>query len=591
MKASTRQMLLQAILLAGGFMTAGTIAQTPGYVPVTDAMLRDPAPEDWLMFRRTFDSWGFSPLAQIDRSNVGSLELAWSAGMHQGVLNGMAIQEATPLVHDGIMYLPNPGDVIQARNAVTGEMLWEYVRQVPEDLNDYLRFNKTNRNIAIYGDSIIHTTNDAHILALDVRTGEIQWETRILDYRTHPSFHSSGPVVINGMAISGRNCEPPGGPDACFIAAHDAETGEEIWRFHTIQMPTGDAADTWGDIPWEGRWHVGAWLVPSYDPELGLLYMGTSVTAPAPKFLLAGNDREYLYHNSTLAIRPEDGTLAWHYQHLVDHWDLDHPFERLLVNTRIAPDPTEVPWINPAIDPEKEYKVLTGIPGKTGIVYSIDRETGQFLWARPTVHQNVLAAIDGSTGKATVNPDALFHATGDEREICPSTGGGKNWWEGAYSPLTNAMYYGLQNTCMDVTVTAEEPDREALYGFFAREKLAPGRSNVGTFHAVSAETGKTLWTYETPGTALSMVATAGGLVFGGDLEGNFRAFDQETGEVLWEANLGSAITGYPISFAVAGKQYIAVGTGTSVTTASHVRYLDGTPPGIEGRQYVFALPD
>ena len=566
--------------------------QDGAYVPVTDDMLRNPDAEDWLMFRRTLDSWGYSPLDQINRDNVAGLELVWSALMQDGVLPSTPIQEGTPLIYDGMMYLPNPGDVIQARNAVTGDLVWEYVRQMPEDLGDYLGANKTMRNIAIHGDVIIYTSNDDYIVALDVHTGAVRWETQILNYRTHPAQQSNGPIVINGLAISGRNCQPPAGPEACFIAAHDAGTGKEVWRLNLIQPETGDDTDSWGDTPWEERWHVGAWMAPSYDPELNLIYMGTSVTAPAPKFLLAGNDKEYLYHNATLAIRPEDGSIAWYYQHLVDHWDLDHPFERLLVDTRVAPDPESVPWINPDIDPEKIYKVITGIPGKTGVVYTIDRETGEFLWARPTVHQNVLADIDGATGKARVNPAALFSETGQQLEICPSTGGGKNWWEGAYSPLTNAMYYGLQNTCMDLTVTADpqDPDPDILYGFFGRDKLTPGRTNVGTFYAISAETGETLWTYETAGTAMSMVTTGGGLVFGGDIEGNFRAFDQLTGEVLWEANLGSSITGYPVTFAVNGRQYVSVGTGTSVTTAGQAKYIEGTPPGIESRQYVFALP-
>lgn len=583
----TSSSLLFACLL---LVCAPGRAQIGVYVPVTDDMLRNPDPEDWLMFRRTLDSWGFSPLAQIDRGNVDQLQLVWSVDMKGGTLPSVPIQEGTPLVHDGIMYLPNPGDVIQAYNAATGEKLWEYERQMPEDLGDYLGANKTMRNIAIYDESIIYTSNDDYIVALDVHTGRLQWETQILDYRTDPAQQSNGPVVIKGMAVSGRNCQPPAGPDACFIVAHDAKTGAELWRLNLIQAPTGDATDTWGDVPWEGRWHVGAWMAPSYDPELDLIYMGTSVTAPAPKFLLAGNDKQYLYHNSTLAIHPDDGSIAWYYQHLVDHWDLDHPFERLLVDTKVAPDPEQVPWINPDIDPDREYKVITGIPGKTGVIYTIDRETGEFLWARPTVFQNVLDHIDGATGKAVVNPASVFQEAGEQHEICPSTGGGKNWWEGAYSPLTNAMYYGLQNTCMDLTVTVDEPDPDSLYGFFAREKVAPGHSNVGTYYAVSAETGETLWTFDTPGTAMSMVATAGGLVFSGDIQGNFRAFDQATGEVLWEANLGSAVTGYPVSFAVDGKQYISIGTGTSVTTAGQARFVDGPPPGIESRQYVFALP-
>ncbi len=280
---------VQKTVLVVGILAANfSLAQGDSYVPVTDDMLRDPDPQDWLMFRRSYDAWGYSPLDQVNRDNVATLELVWSAELHEGVINSMPIQEGTPLVHDGMMFLPNPGDVIQARDAVTGEMRWEYVRQTPEDLNDYLVFNKTNRNVAIYDDLIIYTTNDSHILALDVLTGAIRWDTRILDYRTHPSFHSSGPVVINGLAISGRNCEPPAGPEACFIAAHDAKTGSEVWRLNLIQAPTGDDSDTWGGIPWEQRWHVGAWMVPSYDPDLDLIYMGNVSNGPCSQVPVGG---------------------------------------------------------------------------------------------------------------------------------------------------------------------------------------------------------------------------------------------------------------------------------------------------------------
>ncbi|MFZ9584377.1 MAG: pyrroloquinoline quinone-dependent dehydrogenase [Pseudohongiellaceae bacterium] len=552
---------------------------------VTDAMLQDPAEGDWLMWRRTLNGWGYSPLAQIDRSNVATLQLVWDIPLNEG-----SVQEGTPLVHDGVLYMPHPGDVVTAHDARTGKQLWEHRREIPEDLGDYIPATETERSLALYGDTILFTSNDDYIVGLDAGTGTQRWQTQILDYRRNPAQQSSGPVVIRGKAISGRGCMPAAGPDACVITAHDAATGKELWRLNTIQKPGEGGEDTWGGLPWEQRWHVGAWMMPSYDPELDLIYFGTSVTAPAPKFMLAGNDKTYLYHNSTLAIDPDDGHIVWHYQHLVDHWDLDHPFERLLVDTVVAPDPAEVAWINPAIEPGKVYKVLTGIPGKTGVVYTLDRSTGEFLWARPTVHQNVLASIDGTTGKATVNPAAEFHAKGDVAEICPALTGGKNWWAGAYSPLTNAMYYGLQNTCADVTVIQDKPDVEALYGTSGRDKLAPGRSNIGTIHAISAETGKTLWTYDMPGTALSLVTTGGGLVIGGDLQGNVRAFDQATGAVLWQVNLGSSVTGYPISFAVDGRQYLAVSTGSSVTTAGHRRLFPELSAGIDNHLYVFALP-
>lgn len=565
-------------------LSSFALAQS-AYVPVTDQMLQQPAPDDWLMWRRTLNSWGYSPLDQIEPANVADLELAWSLPLNDG-----SVQEGTPLVYDGILYMPHPGDVITAVDAKSGTTLWEYRREIPDDLGDYIPAIETNRALAIHGETIIYTSNDDYIVGLDVHTGAVKWQTRIFDYHVNPSQQSSGPIVIDGKAVSGRGCMPAGGPDTCVITAHDAETGAEVWRLNTIQRP-GEGEDTWGGLPWEARWHVGAWMMPSYDPELNLIYMGTSVTAPSPKFLLGGNEHTYLYHNSTLAIDPDDGHIVWHYQHLVDHWDLDHPFERLLVDTQVAPDAAQVAWINPDIDAGRVYKVLTGIPGKTGVVYTLDRETGEFLWATPTVQQNVLQSIDGSTGLATVNPEMIFHETGDTRSVCPSPAGGKNWQAGAYSPLTNMMYYSLQNTCTEMTVTLDEADSEALYGFSGREALAPGSTNLGSVYAVSARTGVIEWRFDMPGTALSLVTTGGGLVFGGDIDGNFRALDQSSGKVLWETNLGSSVTGYPISFAVDGRQYVAVGTGSSVTTAGQRRLLPDITAGSENRLYVFALPE
>ena len=557
-----------------------------GFVPVTDAMLQNPAPQDWLSWRRTLDSWGYSPLQQITRDNIGGLQLVWSRDL---VAEGM--QEGTPLVYAGVMYMPNPKDVIQALDAKTGDLIWEYRRTMPEDLKEKVGgAAETKRNLAIYDNLIIHTTNDDFIIALDAVTGKLVWETRILDYQQQPAQQSNGPIIADGKAISGRGCFPRAGPTACVITAHDARTGKEAWRFFNIQK-AGGADDTWGNIPYEGRWHVGAWMMPSYDPALKLIYMGTSVTAPAPKFLLDGDDKQYLYHNSTLALNPDNGELVWYYQHLVDHWDLDHPFERYLIDTAVAPDASAVAWINPRIKAGERRKVVTGIPGKTGVVYTLDRETGEFLWARPTVKQTVVNSIDGATGKAVVNPDMLFTAMGQEKLVCPSTSGGKMWTAGAYSPLTNAMYQPLQNACMQAKVTIDKPDPEALYGIFGRIQLAPGTENLGRFEAISVETGKTLWKYEQRAGTTSMVTTAGGLVFGGDAIGLFRAFDQTDGKILWQTELGSPVTGYPIAYAVDGRQYIAVSTGFSITTLSYLRLTPELKPGNINKLYVFALPE
>ena len=550
--------------------------------PVTNAVLANPDPADWVMWRRTLNSWGYSPLNQITPANAGKLRMVWSRGMGPGV------QEAAPLVRGGVMYLPNPLDYIQALDAATGDVKWEYKRRHPEDLGRFIPFPAINRNLAMYGNNIIDTSADDFVFALDSATGKLVWENRILDYREDPAQETSGPIIANGKIFSTRGCEVKFTPNACIVTAHDAETGKELWRFRTIPRPGEPGDETWGGMPDAARRHVGAWMVPSYDAELNLLIFGTSVTAPAPKYRLAGNDKQYLYHNSTIALNADTGKLVWYFQHVVDHWDLDHPFERLLVDTAVAPDRSEVTWINPRIRPGERRKVVTGIPGKTGIVYTLDRETGEFLWARATVMQNVVSNIDGASGKVTVNPDAIFTAAGQTKMICPTPNGGKNFQAGAYSPQTNVMYYSVQNTCMNET-SNDSPN--SAYGFSSTARIAPGTEKVGSLFAISAETGKTVWKYDNRAGMMSLVATGGGLIFGGDTNGHFRAFDQRTGAVLWDVNLGSPVTGYPITYSVRGKQYVAVSVGNSLVSSGLNRLTPELLPSNANNIFVFALPD
>ena len=566
------------------------------FTPVTDAMLANPSPDDWLMWRRTLDGWGYSPLNQITRDNVGSLSLAWTRALRTGSMEG------TPLAYDGVIYMPNSSDAIQAIDAVTGDLKWEYLRDLPDDVYDFVGGNaRNNRNIAIYDRFIVNTSDDDYAFALDATTGELAWETQIFDYRVTPAGHSSGPIVADGKMISGRSCRPAGGPESCVIVAHDARTGKELWRRRTVPAPGEPGDETWGGVPFEQRIHVGTWMPPSYDPDLRLIYQGTSVTSPAPKFLLGGIDNKHLYHNSTLALDVDTGEIRWYYQHLNDHWDLDHPFERMLVDTAVTPDSSAVSWINPNLRPGEVRKVMTGIPGKTGVVYTLDRVTGEFLWATPTVPQNVISSIDGATGAVTENSEVVFSGLGQEVLACPTWAGGKDWEAGAYSPLTNTMYFPLRNTCARMLST-ENPQGErelalteggqrplAIYALAARHQIAPGTEQLGSIHAISVETGETAWLFEQRAATQSLVTTGGGLIFGGDANGRFRAFDQETGDVLWEINLGSPVTGYPVSFAVDGRQYVAVATGTGA--GINLRMTPELRPSRGNNLFVFALPE
>ena len=566
-------------------LPGAALAQSgPDVAPVTDAMLQDPDPNDWLMWRRTLDSWGYSPLDEIDRRNVDELRMVWTRALSRGR------QQGTPLVYGGVMYMPNPRDVIQAIDAVTGDLLWEHRRERPEDLEEFIvsALSEGNRNISIYGGLIIDTSNDDHIFALEAATGRVVWDTEILDYRQNPAHQTSGPIIANGKVVSGRGCIPRGGPDACVVTAHDPMTGEELWRTRLIPAPGEPGDESWGGVPYERRRHVGAWMVPSFDPELNLIYIGTSVTSPSPKYLLGGADKQHLYHNSTLALDVDTGEIRWYYQHLNDHWDLDHPFERLLVDTAVSPSAAAVQWINPRLRAGERRKVVTGIPGKTGVVYTLDRETGEFLWATPTVGQNVISSIDGATGAVTANAEVVFSAVGQTVTTCPTWYGGKNWEAGAYSPLTNAMYFPLRNTCSQMMSVPEEEN--PFLALTMREEMAPGTDHLGVVQAVSAETGETLWRYEQRAGTTSLLTTGSGLIFGGDTNGRFRALDQDTGAVLWEINLGSSVTGFPITYAVDGRQYVAVSTGATGTTNAQIRLTPELRPSTGNNLFIFALP-
>ena len=274
--------VIAAVVLAAVPLPAA--AQPAGdFVPVTDAMLQDPDPADWPMWRRTLDGWGYSPLDEVTRENVGEIRLAWSRALMAGT------QEVTPLAYDGVLYMPNGSDVIQAIDAATGDLLWEYRRDLPEDVYEYVGGNaRSMRNIAIYDRFIINVSDDDYAYALDATTGEIAWETLIFDYQETPAGHSSGPIIADGRVISGRSCRPRGGPESCVVVAHDALTGEELWRRRTVPAPGEPGDETWGGVPYEERVHVGSWIPASYDPELRLIYQARRSPRPRPSSCSAG---------------------------------------------------------------------------------------------------------------------------------------------------------------------------------------------------------------------------------------------------------------------------------------------------------------
>ena len=542
-----------------------TTREVRPFVPVTDDMLRNPDPGDWLMVHRTYDFQAYSPLDQINRDNVGRLQLAWMRAMDEGP------QEIRPLIHDGVMYIAHPNsDHIQALDGTTGDLIWDYQRRPPDDLREYVRLGNRTRHLAIYGTNIFHLSADARLLALDARTGELAWESQLADYRDDIT-HSSGAMIIEGKVLTGRTCSPGSLTARCFIAAHDSNTGTELWRIYTAAGADDPGGQTWGDLPTAQRVHVSPWGVPgSYDPELGLVFWGIAVPLPYTRIVRRGTwdvgDRTpcELYSNSTVALDINTGEMNWYYQHLpCDDWDQDFVQERTLIDTVVNPDPNAVMWINPRIAGTAEERQVVVTMGEPGGLFVLDRKTGEFLWAMPLPYTSterfVIRDIDVETGQVFINMDLVAKELGQQFVICGHNV--KGWWSWSYSPLTKLLYIPINRACLNQTANAQ-----SISGTSPRFTMPePGFEEDGDLtevRAIEIATGREKWRYtQRAPNAGSTLATGGNVVFFGDLNRRFRAFDGETGEVLWETILGSQITGYPVTYTAGGRQYLTVPVG------------------------------
>ena len=554
---------------------------TESYTPVTEAMLLNPPEGEWLMWRGNYGYWGYSPLDQIDTSNVGTLRLAWAWTMEPGR------QETTPLVHDGVMFLPQACDFIEAVDARDGTLIWEYRRDRVEHA---ATLACANRNAALYGDKLFIATHDAYLVALDARTGGVIWEHQVGDW-TIGQHYSGGPQIIKGQIVAGMSgCYFIN--TGCWISAHDVETGEELWRTRTIPQQGEPGSETWGGLPDEQRRGGSAWIAPSYDPELNLIYIGVAVPVPWGSVQRDTGDGDVLYTNSTLALNADTGEIEWYFQHLPgDEWDQDHPFERILVETEVAPDPDAVAWLNPDVTPGERRKVVTGVPGKPGIIWTLDAASGEFLWARPTSYQNVIVGVDVEGQKGIANSDLRPRAIEEGIIVCPHLGGGINWQAVAYSPGTNALYAPTNNTCMTYTLNEVEPAIGLHHRSARSQRVQVPNSDeqVGQLTAVDVATGQTRWVHrQRAGIGGSVLTTGGGLVFVTDDARRFRAFEADSGEILWEQILNSSAGGFPVSYMVDGVQYIAIAAGGGVNYLNITREIRQRSGG--NTLFVFRLP-
>jgi alcohol dehydrogenase (cytochrome c) len=511
--------------------------------PADDASLANPSDEDWPVWRRTYDALGYSALAEINRSNVGKLKLAWSLSLKSGT------NEIEPLVYQGVLFVHSAG-VVEAIEASTGDIIWEYDR--PLSRVGVVPLSQP-RNLALYGASLFVPTGDNHIISLDMRTGKVNWDHELVPASEQFQL-TAGPLAVHGEIIQGvAGCSGVGTPGGCFIVALDAISGLELWKFNTIPRAGEPGGNSWNGAPISQRFGASVWIAGSYDPALNLVYFGTGQTYYSKPLLSPmrepGPANAALYTDSTLALNPVTGKLVWYFQHFErDVWDLDWAFERSLI--RLPGKGTS-------------GKVVATI-GKLGILDVLDAATGRYRFSVDLGFQNLVSGIDARSGRKMVSP-AMQPRPNEPQTICPYAGGGRNWPATAYDPASHIMYVPTVEACMNFTW---DPSANEDNGF---APIPPPNAdgNFGRLTAVDLIAKRILWIRRQRAPQSSAIlATGGGIIFEGTRDRVFRALDNTTGDTLWMTRLENVPNSFPITFKADGKQFVAVTTGGGTLNAA-----------------------
>jgi alcohol dehydrogenase (cytochrome c) len=532
------------------------------YVPVTEAMMTNPPDGDWLMYRRNYQGWSYSPLKEITTDNVKSLTLKWMWAMPE---NGT--MEITPIVHNGILFIWGTGNTIQALNAKTGELLWENrLGPAPRRAGPGPSTEET-RSLGLWGNNVYVNTPFGMVYALDARTGKEVWKNNIVDYKPGIGGSTGGLIIIKGRVLVGMtNCGRPKTDDHCYISAYDAATGKRDWKFVTVALSGQPGGNSWGKLPDNERKGGETWIAGTYDPELNTTYWGTAQAKPWRRDLRGSGDGATDYANSTVALDPETGKLKWAFQHAPgESLDLDEVFERVLID-------------------HGDQKTLMTI-GKAGILWKLDRQTGKFLDANETVFQNIWEGIDRKTGTPRYRKDIVNQKVDQWLSSCPGPEGGHDWQATSYHQPSDTLIIPLSQSCVFMLGNGSQTYFEM-----------PGSDgNLGRLSAYRTADMKPLWSFQQRAPFLTgVVSTAGNVAFIGDFDRTFRAVDTRTGQTLWKTRLGTTVQGYPVSFSVDGKQYIAVttalgGGSPELKPGTMLTEVHRPPNGYS--LFVFGLPD
>ena len=543
------------------------------YQPVTAERLKHPEDGNWLMLRRTYDGWGYSPLSQITSANVQKLRPVWVFSTAEA-----RTHQSPPLVNNGVMFVTSPNNQVIAIDAKSGNLLWRYRR--PRTAGMAVP-HETNRGVALYADKVFYAAGEAVLVALDARTGREVWTAPVAD-NASGYYTTLAPLVAGGVVMLGTS----GGEFGVrgFVAAFDVETGKERWRTYTVPAPGEPGSETW---PKGDQWKTGGapvWVTGNYDPETNIAYWGTGNGGPT-----IGDQRpgDNLYVSSTVALDVATGAIKGHHQyHPNDSWDWDEVSPPLLIDYR------------------RNGRTIKGLidVARDGYLWFLERSAGpiKFVEGKPYVYQDVFKSLDPVTGRPDVDVTRK-PATGMRADFCPGVHGGKNWPPAAFSPKTRLLYTPANNnlcgsnTGVDVRYT---PGRPYVGVGGSRPFIRPGADHVGEVQAWNVDTGQKVWTHVYPKSPNwgGMMVTGGGLVFsGGTSDRKFHAFDATTGKLLWEFPTNSGILAPPTTFSLDGKQYVAVETGWGGDSrgmqATLNRLFPGDYPEVPegGAVWVFAL--